>query len=176
VPLRLLVEARPGAGKTTAFRRLAVLLRESRVAVAGFTTEELREGRRRAGFAVESLEGDRATLAHRELPGPPRVGRYGVDLDAFERVALPALEPRGGGVVLIDELGKMELASERFRDAVERLWEAPIALAASVHVAHHPFTDRLKRRTETELLQLTGRNRDALPLELAERLARARCG
>ena len=171
MPPRLLVEARPGAGKTTAFRRLAALLRESGVAIAGFTTEELREGARRVGFAVESLEGDRATLAHRDLPGPPRVGRYGVDLEAFERVALPALEVRAGGVALIDELGKMELASERFRDAVGELLEAPVALVASVHVARHPFTDGLRRRSDTEVLQLTARNRDALPLELAERLA-----
>ena len=74
MPPRLLVEARPGAGKTTAFRRLAELLREREVAASGFTTEELREEGRRLGFAIESLDGRRATLAHVELPGPPRVG------------------------------------------------------------------------------------------------------
>ena len=90
---RLLVEARPGAGKTTAFRRLAALLGERDVPLAGFTTEEIREHGRRVGFAVESLDGRRATLAHVELPGPPRVGRYGVDVEAFERIALPSLRP-----------------------------------------------------------------------------------
>jgi nucleoside-triphosphatase len=170
VPPRLLVEARPGAGKTTAFRRLAELLRERDVPVAGFTTEELREEGRRVGFAVESLDGRRATLAHVELPGPPRVGRYGVDLEAFERIALPALgAPRG--VVLIDELGKMELASERFRAAVEHLLEQPVALAATVLSGRHPFTDRLKRRGDVELIRLAATNRDALPARLAERLA-----
>jgi nucleoside-triphosphatase len=164
------VEARPGAGKTTAFRRLAELLRDSGLPVAGFTTEELRERGRRVGFAVESLDGERATLAHRSLSGPPRVGRYGVDLEAFERVALPSLRVPQEGVVLIDELGKMELFSERFRDAVERLLEEPVALAATVHAARHPFTDALKRRPDVELVRLTAANRDALPAELAERL------
>jgi nucleoside-triphosphatase len=173
VPPRLLVEARPGAGKTTALRRLAELLRESRTPLAGFTTEELRERGRRVGFAVESLDGERGTLAHVELPGPPRVGRYGVDLAAFERIALPALEPPGGGVVLIDELGKMELASERFRAAVEALLEEPVALAATVHVARHPFTDALKRRSDVEVIRLSARNREALPRQLAERLREA---
>jgi nucleoside-triphosphatase len=171
VPPRLLLEARPGAGKTTAFRRLAELLREREVPASGFTTEELREGGRRLGFAVESLDGRRATLAHVELPGPPRVGRYGVDLEAFERVALPALDRERGGVVLIDELGKMELASERFRSAVEELLERPVPIAATVQAARHPFTDRLKRHPDFELVRLAASNRDALPRQLAERLA-----
>jgi nucleoside-triphosphatase len=172
MPPRLLVEARPGAGKTTAFRRLADLLRDAGVPVAGFTTEELREGVGRVGFAVESLDGERATLAHRSLRGPPRVGRYGVDLGAFERVALPSLRLPPDGVALIDELGKMELASERFRAAVEELLEEPVALAATVHLARHPFTDGLKRRPDVELVRLTAANRDALPAELAQRLRR----
>ena len=170
MPPRLLVEARPGAGKTTAFRRLAELLSASGAPIAGFTTAEVREHGRRVGFEVESLDGRRALLAGVGLSGPPRVGRYGVDLEAFERIALPALHGPSGGVVVVDELGKMELASERFRDAVERLLDAPTALAATVHVAQHPFTERLKRRPDVELIRLTAANRDALPGELARRL------
>jgi len=170
VPPRLLVEARPGAGKTTAFRRLAALLREAGVAVAGFTTEEVRERRKRVGFTVEAIGGEAAPLAHVDLPGPPRVGRYGVDLEAFERVALPSLEAPQGAVVLIDELGKMELASERFRAAVDELLETGVPLAATLQVARHPFTDGLRRRPGVEVIRLTAANRDELPEQLARRL------
>jgi nucleoside-triphosphatase len=175
VPPRLLLEARPGAGKTTAFRRLAGLLREAGAAVAGFTTEELRERGRRVGFTVESMDGAREALAHVDLPGPPRVGRYGVDLEAFERVALPALEAPAleaspGAVVLIDELGKMELASGRFRTAVEELFNSALPLAATLQVARHPFTEALTRRRDVEVVRLTAANRDALPERLAELL------
>jgi nucleoside-triphosphatase len=72
--------------------------------------------------------------------------------------------------VLIDELGKMELASEAFRAAVSQLLEQPIALVATVHLARHPFTDALKRRPAVELVRLTMRNRDELPERLAARL------
>ena len=170
MPPRLLVEARPGAGKTTAFLRLAELLRGSGVPIAGFTTAELREQGRRVGFEVESFDGGRALLAGVELTGPPRVGRYGVDLEAFERVALPALRAPPDGVVLIDELGKMELASAPFRETVERLLETPVPLAATVQLGRHPLTDHLKRRPDVELIRLTATNRDALPRELASRL------
>lgn len=165
MPSRLLVEARPGAGKTTAFRRLAELLPSA----SGFTTEELRDQGRRVGFAIESLDGERATLAHRSLSGPPRVGRYGVDLEAFERIALPALRS-SSDVVLIDELGKMELFSEPFREAVLTLFDSNVALAATVHTARHPFTAELKRRPDVEVIRLTAANRNGLPAELADRL------
>ena len=147
---------------------MAELLRERGVALRGFVTEELREGRRRVGFAVETFDGERATLAHVTFSGPPRVGRYGVDLEAFERVALPALAGvEEQELVVIDELGKMELASEAFRGAVSELFHRRLALVATVHVARHPFTDALKRNAE--VVRVTRGNRDELPTRIAER-------
>jgi nucleoside-triphosphatase len=172
-PPRLLIEARPGAGKTTALRRLSELLRQAGLPLSGFLTGELRKGGRRVGFEIETFTGERGVLAHVELPGPPRVGRYGVDLEAFERLALPAVRrPRGDRVVLIDELGKMELASQPFREGVEALFDRALPLVATVQLARHPFTDGLKRRPGVETVRLTARNRDRLPRELAGRLGR----
>ena len=169
--MRLLVEGRPGAGKTTALGRLSQLLRDADIPVCGFLTKELRRGRSRIGFEIETFDGERGVLAHVKLAGPPRVGRYGVDLEAFERVALPAVgRPRKECVVLIDELGKMELASTRFREAVVRLFDQPVPIVASVQMSRHPITDALKRRPDAETLRLTASNRDRLPGELAERL------
>ena len=168
--MRVLVEARPGAGKTTAVVRLADRLRSAGLSLAGFLTEEIRERRLRVGFRIETFDGGRGVLAHVDLPGPPRVGKYGVDLEAFERLALPALEPPAGGVTVIDELGKMELASERFREAVTALLDADVPLVATVHVFRHPFTDELKRRTDVDLIRLSKANRDELPDALAARI------
>ena len=168
---RLLLEGRPGIGKTTVARRLLHLLQEAGVPVGGFTTGELRTGGHREGFVVEAASGAREVLAHVDLPGPPRVGRYGVDLAAFERVALPALgDPGLGGVVVIDELGKMELASAAFRAAVLELLGRDVAVVATVHQAHHPFTDALKRRLDIRVVRVTEATRDALAGWLMARL------
>ena len=169
--MRILLEGRPGVGKTTVARRVADLLRRHGLDIRGFVTEELRQGRSRVGFAVETLAGERAVLAHVELTGPPRVGKYGVDLAAFERIALPTLAAAADAdVVVIDELGKMELASDAFRAAASRLFDEAIAAVATVHVARHPFTDELKRRRGVETVPVTLRNRNELPRQLAARL------
>jgi nucleoside-triphosphatase len=174
---RLLLEGRPGIGKSTVARRLIALLRQVGVPVAGFTTQELRGRGRREGFTVESVAGERAVLAHVDLPGPPRVSRYGVDLWAFERIALPALRPPGaGGVVVVDGVGKMELGSAAFRDAVTDLLGRDVALVATVQAARHRFTDALKQRPDVRLVRVTEANRHALPEQLVARLARARSG
>ncbi|MFF4094030.1 nucleoside-triphosphatase [Streptomyces sp. NPDC001834] len=179
MPTRILLEGRPGSGKTTAIRRLAALLHTRQA--TGFTTQEIRENGARVGFALETLTGRRAVLAHVDLPGPPRVGRYGVDLEVMERLALPSLSwpppaptatPTPGRLVLVDELGKMELAYRPFQDAVRALFAADIDVVATVQAQHNPLTDTLKHRADIELLQVTPANRDTLPQRLAARLER----
>jgi nucleoside-triphosphatase len=168
---RLLLEGRPGIGKTTVARRLLTLLQEAGVPVGGFTTGELRTGGHREGFVVEAVSGAREVLAHVDLPGPPRVGRYGVDLAALERVALPALrEPGAGGVVVVDELGRMELASAAFRTAVVDLLGRDVAVVATVHQTRDRFTDALRRRPDIRVVRVTQATRDALPEQLVDRL------
>jgi nucleoside-triphosphatase len=145
--------------------------------VAGFVTDEIRERGRRVGFRVASFDSREATLAHVSLPGPPKVGRYGVNLEAFEDVALPALASAGDAdVVVLDELGKMELASPRFCDATAAVFEGSVPVVATVHVFRHPFTDALKRRDDVERIAVTAKSRDALPGELATRIVSCRDG
>jgi nucleoside-triphosphatase len=146
------------------------LLQNEGIPVFGFLTREIRERGRRVGFRIETPAGDRGVLAHIDLAGPPTVGRYGVDLDAFERIALPALSDiPEAGVAVIDELGKMELASERFRTALAGLLDRSVPLVATVHAHRDPFTDALKRRDDLEVERVERQNRDLLPERLAAR-------
>jgi nucleoside-triphosphatase len=141
------------------------------MSVTGFVTRELREGGERVGFTLETLDGQRGMLAHVGIRGGRRVGRYGVALDDLERLAIPAVRA-AADVVVLDELGKMELASAAFRDAVIVLFERPVAVVATVHTHAHPLTDRLKHRPSIAVVQLTRSNRDELPTAIASRLLR----
>lgn len=169
--IKLLVEGRPGIGKTTLVVRVVERLQSAGHIVCGFTTGEIRVSGRRMGFEVQPIGGTAGVLAHVDLPGPPRVGRYGVDLATFERVSLPSLrEP--GPVVVIDELGKMELASARFVEAVHDLLAGSRPVLASVHAARHAVSDRIKQQSDIEVIRVTVTNRDVLVDEISDRLLR----
>jgi nucleoside-triphosphatase len=141
-PLRVLLEGRPGIGKTTVTRCLVALLRDAGVQLGGFVTDEIRV-----------------------------CGRYGVDPPTFERIALPALAaPEPGGVIVVDELGRMELASAAFRDSVSDLLGRDVAVVATVQRDHHPFIDALKRRPDVGVVRIAEPTRDALPKQLAAQL------
>jgi nucleoside-triphosphatase len=165
---RFLLTGAPGIGKTTVLIRLAERLANLRI--AGFYTEEVREGGRRQGFRAVTLAGDTAMLAHVRTKSRHRVGRYGVDVSAFERLALPELQ-RPADVVLIDEIGKMECFSARFVQAVERLLDSAIPVIATVALKGGGLIAEVKRRPDTEVIRVAHDNRDRLPAQLAGSLA-----
>jgi nucleoside-triphosphatase len=162
-------------GKTTLVRRLVEEVQARGGQVSGFTTSEVRERGERTGFLVEAIRGESAVLADVARNEGPRVGRYRVDVPGFERVALPALGRAAarGGLVVIDELGQMELFSQPFVRAVERIFEEDVPVVATVHARGHPVTDALKRRSGVELLTVTREAQDALLERLTADLMRA---
>jgi nucleoside-triphosphatase len=166
--MKILLQGPPKVGKTTVVERFVTLLRANNVAARGFLTKEQREHGRRAGFLVRDFEGAEAVIAHQDFVTKVRVGRFGVDVPAFERVALPALvrAMSGGGVVVIDEIARMELASAEFVALLTKIMDQPLQVVATVHVHEHPITDALIQRSDVEVVQVTEENRDDLPEKL----------
>jgi len=165
----LLITGAPGTGKTTLIR--AVVADFPRKA-GGFFTEEIREGGQRVGFRVNSLDGQVGVLAHTTAVKGPRVGRYQVDVASFEAVGVGALEAatREADLIVVDEIGKMELCSPRFAPAMEEALRSPKPILGTVLQAPHPWIDGLKRRSMVELYKLTERNREHLKDALLARL------
>ena len=117
------------------------------------------------------MDGQEAVLAHIDIRSKHRVSRYGVDVAAFEEVALPSLAPGPHArLVVIDEIGKMECFSRAFREAVVRLLDADTSVLATIALRGDRFIERLKSREDVALIEIAPANRDRLAGELARRL------
>jgi nucleoside-triphosphatase len=165
----ILVTGPPGIGKTTVMMRLAELLQDRRL--AGFYTDEIREGGQREGFRVTTVSGQTAILAHVDIRTGRSVGRYGVDVAAFEALVLPELA-RPADLVVVDEIGKMECLSPRFVSAVRALLNGDTGVVATVAIKGGGFVAEVRRRTDIQIWPVSSDNRDSLPEDLATALAR----
>ena len=163
---KILLTGRPGVGKTTVVRKLVA----SGIPLAGgFLTDEIREGRQRVGFRVRDLySGKEGILAHVRQHGPPSVGKYGVDVECFERIGVAALRQAMDrqGCVVTDEVGKMELCSTAFQEAVAAIVDSDHPLLATIAMCRHPFLDALRARKDVTITEVTRSNRDVLPGQL----------
>jgi nucleoside-triphosphatase len=166
---KILLTGRPGSGKTTLIKRVAESLPKRS---AGFYTEEIREHGLRVGFRLVTLEGDEAVLAHVDLNTRERLGKYGLDLSGLETVAVRAVRDavEKGQLVVIDEIGPMEIRSVVFRDVVNEALESDVPLLATIFARPLPFTNAIKSRRDVLLIEVRRDNRDRLVSELSERM------
>ena len=164
----LLITGRPGTGKTTLIRRLADALGNR---AGGFYTEEIRESGSRMGFRLMTLRGRSAVFAHVDWAArmPHRVGRYGVDVSVLDHIGLKTVRQasRRQQVILVDEIGKMELLSAAFRTVLDETASGPAPLVAAISSAPHPWAEAFKKRPHVTLYEMTRANRDRI-LEAAQ--------
>jgi nucleoside-triphosphatase len=166
---KTLITGKPGVGKTTLVQK--IIERMLSVNMAGFCTAEIRGMGFRLGFELQGLNGERRILAHVEIDSRHRVGRYGVDTNGFEEflAALDLLNP-DVELIVIDEIGKMELFSDRFKSFVRTALNSDKQVLASISLKGNEFIREIKQRFDTHLLEVTHDNRDRLPETILEGL------
>ncbi len=66
-------------------------------------------------------------------------------------------------LIVIDEIGKMELFSDRFRSLVRNALNSDKQVLASIPLKGNEFIREIKQRLDVHLLEVTHDNRDRLP-------------
>jgi len=160
-----LLTGRPGTGKTSLIKQAIARVRGK---AGGFYTEEIRSGGVREGFRLVSLDGQEAILAHIDIPSPYRVSKYGVDIDSLDRVGVAALNQAAKecNLVVVDEIGKMELFSANFREAVWQIINSGKKVLGTIMFQANPWADAIKRQPQVNLVEVTRANYQRVLAEL----------
>jgi len=165
----LLITGRPGVGKTTVIQKVAAQLGQR---AGGFYTQEMRGPGGRKGFRLITLPvGEReAIMAHVDIRSRNRVGRYGVDVAVLDSVGVAAIRSaiQSCDVIVVDEIGKMELFSGEFRGAVLKAVSSDKIVVATVMQQNHDWVAALKGMPQATVWQITESNRDKLPGRVME--------
>jgi nucleoside-triphosphatase len=154
----LLLTGKPGTGKTALIKEA---LARTKVKAGGFYTEETRTGGVREGFRLITLDGHSATLAHVGISSPLRVSKYRVDISALDRVGVSALRRalQQSDLIVIDEIGKMELLSLGFREVVTEALNSDKRVLGTIMLGSDRFADEIKHDPRVETILVTRDNR-----------------
>jgi nucleoside-triphosphatase THEP1 len=159
----------PRSGKTTVIRAVVSRLGDK---CAGFYTEEIKENEERVGFKLLTMQSKNCILSHRDIRGHIHVGKYGVDLECVEGIGVTAIKSgiKTGKIIVIDEIGKMEILSRPFRLAVLDAFDSRCPVLGTMLVKRHPYCDKIRARKDVEIIEVTQENRERLPDIILEKL------
>jgi len=167
----------PGCGKTTAVLKIKNILERSNVKIDGMYTEEIRVSGRRVGFKVVRIAtNESGVMAHVDFRSPYRVGRYRVDLTALDSIGVSGILNGLGSaeVVIIDEVGPMELYSNSFINSVRKVLSSDISAVLTVHYrVSHPVVTEVKKAASNRLIILNENIRDKVPYDISRQILNA---
>jgi nucleoside-triphosphatase len=157
----ILVTGRPGIGKSTVIKKVVDALGPSEV--EGFWTSEVRQGTKRVGFGISTLDGQTGLLAHANLMSGPRIGRYIVNVSDIDRVIIPVLRHarETEKTIVIDEIASMELISPGFAPEVRKCLDTRRVLG-TLQQRGGNFVQEVRARSDVSVIELTSDNRDLM--------------
>ncbi len=148
----------PHSGKSTLMNRVV----ESFPQRQGFVTLEIPgENGLRKGFKIVTASGTETVLASTEVETPIKVSRYSVIVENLEKVIPELSEINPGDVLYIDEVGQMELYSEKFKELVRKYLEHDgLVILAISQIYSDEFTQELLSRKGAAVIEVTPENRE----------------
>jgi nucleoside-triphosphatase len=162
-----LLTGMPGTGKTSIIRQAITQANRN---AGGFFTQEIRSVGIREGFRIVTLDGKEGILAHIAIESPYRVGKYGVDISVLDTIGVEAVYQaiKASDIIVIDEIGKMELFSERFITAVQDALKSPKKVLGTITLKPNPLTDSIRLSQNIRVTELTRNNQKFVLAEILQ--------
>jgi nucleoside-triphosphatase len=166
----LFITGNPGVGKTTLIKKIAKILPPNQF--SGFYTEEIRAGSRRTGFLISTFDDYRKTMSHVDFNSNYQVGKYFVNIENIDEIVVriqnAKSEPK---LYLIDEIGKMESFSLKFRRWIEELMRGKTPILATIAKSGNEWIQSIKDFSGFQIIEITPENRNSIGEELQNEIS-----
>jgi nucleoside-triphosphatase len=167
----------PSVGKTQTLIKIIEKIESSGYTIEGMITENVEENNKRVGFYVEDWQTkEKEIFAHINFDYKDRVGKYSVDLNVLEKIGVTAIEKaindEDVDIIIIDEIGKMEMLSEKFCEVVIDALDSDKPILVTLHKkSRTPLLQDIRRRDDIRILEVTAVNRNLLPYKIEKIMA-----
>ena len=160
----------PCLGKTSLIKEIVGVLKGKK---GGFYTFEIKEGNRRIGFKIENLKGKSGLLAHINFKSSYRISKYRVNLKDLEEIGVNSILEaiKECDIIVIDEIGKMEMLSRRFKEVVWKALESNKRIIGVIKLKDGFFITKIKKREDTNIFELTKMNREEIKTKILNLLS-----
>jgi nucleoside-triphosphatase len=147
--MNIFITGRPGMGKSTLIQQLIEGLKGRKI--AGIISPEIRSGERR-GFKMQDLVTRREEIfASVDFKSGPRIGKYTVNVRAIDNMVASFLQYfELADYVFLDEIGKMEFCSDKFKKMVNRIIKTDKIIIAAIS---KDLSKKFKRQGEVFQLE-----------------------
>ncbi len=160
----------PNSGKTQLLMKIIEMLEADGKKVGGMITDAIIFRNRKVGFyVVDWMTKKKRKFAHESIESSVHVEEYGVDMKALDAVGVKAIKNaiKEADVIIIDEVGKMEVESPGFVEAVNEALDSDKAIILTLHKkSRNPLLQDIRRRDDLRILEVTSVNRNLLPYKI----------
>jgi len=140
--MNIFITGLPGCGKSTLIKEIISYFNKKKI--CGFLTPEIRTDHERKGFLITSLDRkQKEFMAHADKSIFSRnselkkFGKYWINVSAIDKFCERILNDiKNCNVIVIDEIGKMEFFSEKFKEMLSKIMASKITLIATLHRAY----------------------------------------
>lgn len=152
----ILLTGKPKSGKSTLLKKLIANIPNK----VGFVTNEILGENGRVGFEIETYTGHKTSLAHVDFETSQKVSKYFVNTQNLESVLPQVSDFKNSDFLYLDEVGQMQLFSEKFKKLVLKYLDSQnTCLATLSYVFEDDFTKKLKKRDDVILVEISVEDR-----------------
>ncbi|MGE4577491.1 MAG: NTPase, partial [Candidatus Methanomethylophilaceae archaeon] len=156
--------------KTYVLLKVIEMLNDSDLHIGGMINEPIEDGRHKTGCSVRNImTGETEVFASTEIESRIMVGKLGVDIEALEKVGVNAIRRacEDCDIIVIDEVGKLEVECPAFIDAVKDALDVGKPMIITLHKkSRNPLLQDIRRRDDVRILEVTPTNRNLLPYKI----------